>query len=474
MVALLEAPEEPKKGLFRIEEPVFNDEKQLVYGGMFAPQRAWWQLPNFIRLFVGGYGSGKTIQLCKRHISLALQNAPVPTAIVSPTYPMARQTVISTLIDLLEAQKGVQRFYGNFLDYKVRRTPPFEFTITHVKRHKDPVTKLVTGETTRVGKIIVYSGEDPNKLKGPNLSSAGIDEPFVQEQAVFEQMVFRVRHRLATKLEVNLTGTPEQLNWGYELAEGELRKKFDVGIIQASTTSNRALAKSYEERLFSAFDAKGQQAYIHGMFVNMAAGLVYYGFDRSENVVTLPRPLDVQLGCGMDFNVNPMSASIFWVREGKHPHIHFFEEIELANSDTQDMCKVLREKYWHEGLREIYPDSNAGRSTASPGGKTDYDYIEEAGFNLNKHMTGNPHRRDRYNATNAMLKPYGKHVRMTISPNCPKLLKYMMSYSHELMNRPAQKAMSHLLDATTYPVAYLFPSSRESLKHFRLMGAHGA
>lgn len=424
-------------------------------------------MQNFVRMFVGGYGSGKTVTLCKRHIWLALKNPDIPTAMVSPTYSMAKETIIATTIELLEYQVRNQKRWGNYFAYETRQTSPFEFRITFQKRD-------VNGQPYKVrrGRILVYSGEDPKKLKGPNLSSAGIDEPFIQDQAVFEQMTYRVRHRRAVVREVNLTGTPEQLNWGYELAEGDLADKYDVGIIQASTMENKlGVGEGYVDQLLTSMDPKMALAYVHGMFVNLAKGLVFHCFDRDENVVPLNAPPGAELGAGMDFNVNPMTAAVFWVvRKGANRHIHFFDEIELANSDTKEMAGELKSRYWDYGLRTIYPDANCGRSTSSPGGKTDYDYLKEAGFELDMNPSGNPLRRDRFNATNTMLRATGGRVRMTIGESCPKLKKYMMMYSHDLINKENQKAMSHLLDAATYPVARLFPSNRESFKQLRLSG----
>lgn len=446
----------------------------------------WWDMPNFVRLFIGGYGSGKTIQLCKRHIELALGNGPIPTAIVSPTYAMAKETVVATISELLEGQSVIQKAWGGDLRYEERKSTPFEFKIWHRARLPDG-----RACRPRQGRIIVYSGEDPKKLKGTNLSSAGIDEPFIQEFEVFEQMAMRVRHPKAKRLELNLTGTPEQLNWGYDLAEGELRERYDVGIVQASTLENKALSEAYLQRLIDALDPKAAMAYIHGMFVNMAKGLVLYAFDRMENVVDLEMPSHAELGCGMDFNVNPMAAAVFWVtmRGETVDHIHFFDEIELPNSDTQDMCLLLNERYREpglvqlvcrkdtymrvrSGLREIYPDaSGRNRSTSAPAGKTDYDYIEQAGFNANARFSGNPARRDRFNAANNRLRAVGGRVRMTVSPHCKKLIKYMQTYAHEFLHLENQKAMSHLIDAATYPVAYLCPSDHATLKKLRMRGA---
>ena len=170
----------------------------------------------------------------------------------------------------------------------------------------------------------------------------------------------------------------------------------------------------------------------------------------------------------MDFNVDPMAGTVFW-HTGNH--IHFFDEIELANSDTEEMCQVLRERYWESGLRQIYPDPFSGRATNAPGGKTDYAYIEEAGFEVNRFPAGQPLRRDRFNAANGRLKPTKEgRVRMTVAPRCKKLIKYFQLLAHELLNKKAQKDMTHLLDAATYPVAYLFPVDRKQFVMKRIRG----
>ena len=159
-----------------------------------------------------------------------------------------------------------------------------------------------------------------------------------------------------------------------------------MGIVQASSLENKALAEGKVEQMLASLDPKAAQAYVHGMFVNLATGLVYYAFDRGENVVNLRMPNGAEIGVGMDFNVNPMAAVVFWFIRGKNPHVHIFDEIELPNSSTPDMCQVLQQRYSHLGLTEVYPDaSGKNRTTAGPVGTSDYAQLEEAGFNINAH-----------------------------------------------------------------------------------------
>lgn len=436
-----------QEGLWVKTPPVVENDK-VVVGGMWPHQKAWWELPNFIKVLVGGYGAGKTMIGSKRLLALAFENAPVPVASVSPTYGMARTTVIATISELLRGKKSL---LGRKLAWKWNGQNK-EFSIRAFGRDAT---------------ITCYSGENPELLKGPNLAAAWIDEPFLQDSQVFLQMLARIRHPAAKVLELSLTGTPEQLNWGYDLCVGKMKDQQDVGVVFASTANNLALPKAYVQRLIAAFDEKTQQAYLHGKFVNLASGMVFHRFDQTVHVQqletynpdgTVKIPDGVELGVGMDFNVNPMSAAVFWRAGG---HLHYFDELELPNSDTEFMCSTLTERYGKR-LETVYPDCTGNaRKSAAPGGKTDFWYIRQAGYQITAPYES-PKRKDSFNAVNARLMPgKGQAPLVTVSPRCTSLIKYLSTYSYELMNK--QEEMSHLIDAFRYPITYLFPVDRDSL-----------
>lgn len=435
-------------GFWRKLPPEFYDTGEQAIGGLFEHQLDWWNLPNFVRILVGGYGAGKTFVGSKRIISLALANAPCSVATVSPTFPVARQTVIATIAALLH---GKESLFGQNFWWKYNASL-HEFRIRFHGRHAH---------------IICYSGDKPMSLRGPNLAAAYVDEPFIQDVEVFKQMIARVRHPAATHREICMTGTPEQLNWGYDLCVGDARDRHDVGYLQASTASNLALDDDYVPRLEGAFADKEAAAYIGGKFVHLGSGLVYYPFEKSEHVQDLEMPEGADLGVGMDFNVDPMAAAVFW-RAGSH--IHYIDEIELPNADTEYMCSILNEKYNvdRQQLFEVYPDATgSARKTAAPGGKSDFWYIRRSGLSICARHS-NPKRRDRYNAVNGKLKPVQGKPSITISPKCRKLRAYLSTYAYNLMKK--QVGMTHLLDAFSYPIAYLFPVDRDQVKQRKLIG----
>lgn len=456
-VLVYSTPPGESSSFWREEPPELDDKGFVIKGGMWPHQLEWWRLPTFIKVLVAGYGAGKTMIYCKRLISLALANAPAPVASVSPTYPLARKTVVVTLHSLLSGKRSI----NPDLRYKYNKND-HEFTIWY---------------RGRVATIYILSGDDPESLRGPNLAAAGIDEPFLQDEAVFQQMIARIRHPDAVVKELLLTGTPEQLNWGYDLCMGELADKYreydmEVGMVNASTRDNKALDPNYHKRLAASMTEQMAKAYIDGKFVNLASGLVYYAFDPTPkngiHIKELPIPDNAELGVGMDFNVNPFAFAAFW-RAGAH--VHYFKEYELPNADTRYAAQTLREEFrdmpdpgrgikgrWtRQQLDNIYPDATGNaRKTSAPDGRTDFTYLREEGFTVKAHHD-NPKRKDRYNAVNARLRPMLGPPLLTIDPKCKKLIKYLAQHSHELLTK--QEAMTHLLDAIGYPIEFLFPVS---------------
>lgn len=425
---------------WRKDLPQLNRHNQVEKGGMWKHQLDWWNLPNFIKALITGYGGGKTFIGAKRAIAMSLHNAPSPFVSVSPSYKMAKRTVIPAIKALLDGKATLEN-----LTYKYHKTD-HEFKI--YCRGREAI-------------IWIASGDDPDSLRGPNVGAALIDEPFIQKEDVFTQMIARVRDPIAKIKEINLTGTPETLNWGYEICEGERKDNYDLGIVHASTRENLALATEYADTLEKALTDEASAAYVDGQFMNLQTGIVYYGFNKNRNVKEFEDP-GGELMVGMDFNVDPMAAVIFWIN---NDHMHFMEEIELRNADTEYMCSYLIEKYRYKSgklkgqcrIRKIFPDATGNnRSTKAPGGKTDYYYIKKAGFEIDAPHK-NPLIRDRENACNGKLAPKEGGITITISNNCKKLIGYFLRYNHAEKHKKDQKAMSHLIDAFGYPVHRLFP-----------------
>ena len=411
---------------WRKDDPVIKAGKfpLVVTGGMFSAQRECWQSDHFYKFLVGGYGSGKTRWLGKRMIALSIYNAPYPCMVVSPTYKMAKRTIIPTIKDLLD---------GREIKYKYHSSDHY-FTI-HYDGH--------------VGTLWVGSGNDPDSLKGSNLAAAGIDEPFLQKYDVLTQLSARVREPMANHSEICAAGTPEGIGgWGYDICEGELRESYDIGVFRAKTSENLALPAHYLDNLRNTYDKKMLEAYFDGEFVTISNLLVYYNF-TDDNIIDLPDP-GGELCIGLDFNVNPMAGVVFW----KHgSRMHYIDEIEQPNSDTETWMQIAHERY-PDRIKTAYPDpTGKKRQTSAQVGRTDFTIIQNTGVEVKARKQQGI--RDRHNSVNKKL----EDGTLTVSPKCKKLIRYFKSSAHDDID----DSMTHLLEGATYPVAFIYPLNKPQL-----------
>lgn len=399
------------------------------------------------------HNSGKTYSNAKRSIALAALNAPAPHGCVSPTYGQARKTVVATIEELLTYLASM----GRPIRWRYHKTD-HEFTIR--------------GLSARPAYIQVMSGDNPDSLRGPNLGSASLDEPFLMAPEVFRQMIARVRHPRARRREINLTGTPEELNWGYALCTGDPEfGTFDVGYVVAPTDTNPVFGETYAARLRAAFGELEAKAYVGGQFVLLSKGRIYYE-SADHNYAPLPEEVDlrrVALGAGMDFNVDPMSVTVFAVIAGR---LWFIDEVELPNAGTDLALEWLQDRY--PTLRDLYPDpTGRARKTAGAAGRSDFDIIRKAGYHIHAPAGATP-LRDKWNTCNAALKQRPKlGPRVLIDRGrCPKLARYLASRTHEIKRgqRTIQLGMDHLLDAFAYPVVQLLPLRRPPAPAVRIAG----
>ena len=383
-----------------------------------------------MKLMVGGYGSGKTYIGSLRGLYLSYLNQGIPGTLVSPSYKQAKKTTIPTIRHFLDSAG---------LRYAYNKTDA-ELFIHNWNGH-----------------IWFGSGDDPDSLRGPNLAWAMIDEPFIQKRDVFNQMIARVRHPEAVHKEIGLTGTPEALNWGYEVAMND-EGRYDIGVVVAPTTANRYLGEQYVQNLINSYTPEMIEAYVHGKFVNLTQGRVCKPFNRELHVTHLPDLDEViksnPVEFGIDFNVDRMSAEIYVDLNG---HIHYFDEFRLKNSNTFEISEKIKEKY--PGIK-CYPDAT-GSARKSSSTMSDHQILKDAGFIVYSHK-GNPPVKDRVNAFNRLL----KDNRITIEPGrCPYLVKdlEMMVWKNGDLDQTSDPERTHAFDGGSYPVAYKYPINKREV-----------
>jgi hypothetical protein len=301
---------------------------------------------------ITGYGSGKTYTLIRKAFWLALQNQPFPGLVVAPTYTM--------LVDII-----LPEFFEFLDDWQI------EYTFNEQRKRLNIHSIPYKGKRIKTSGLLRFrSGDNPRRLKGSNIAFALIDEPFIQDEDVFKQVVARVRHPKAANKLIVLTGTPETDSWGEELLtknseliaeelspahNGEVVsvKYYDTGKIQWVLTSseiNTALNSEYYETLRELYTSEEIEAYIHGKFVSLRSSRMYYAYSELNDVnsYVLDYSLPVIVMCDFNATDNPMSWNIAQEKDGK---LFIRYALYNTNTNTSAMCDYLYETLLSEDGR---------------------------------------------------------------------------------------------------------------------------
>jgi len=417
---------------WRLEEPIISETTgAVIMGGMWSAQLELWKSEHYVKAYLGGFGSGKSMILCKRAISLCLENAPVPIMIISPSYRMAKRTVLLALMTLLEGRK---------IKYAYNKTDSvFELTFRGKK-----------------GTIFIGSAEIPQTLKGSNIAACLIDEAFMCSWETIEIAMSRIRDPASKHRELVLCGTPEDGlgSWGYEMLFGDKKKNFDISVHEASTLENKALPKEFVESLLAAYSDEARDAYVYGKYANLTVGRIYPHFDSETMVMRKVLPTDptIEICAGLDMNVDPFCGVLFWV-DPNTLCMHIFSEIHITGGcDTWQAVDAL----WADSfgrLSVFMPDPSATqRKTSARNGTTDATIIQTSGDRLRgkpfalRAARRTPPLRDRWNSVNNLC----KEGKLTIDPKCIHAIKSLSRSTYDGFKK--HDGLDHMADALSYRI----------------------
>lgn len=205
-----------------------------------------------------------------------------------------------------------------------------------------------------------------------------------------------------------------------------------------------------------------EQEYCAG-FVSFS-GRVLYAFNRQKNVKPCGFRPGANIHIGMDFNINPMTATIwqedFAKGSGVPTSSRQIDEIVLETSDTDKMCDEIDRRYGVkvEGKRKpdvshitIYPDPAGAQRRTSAQGRTDIGILRERNFNVVA-LSSHPLVRDRILITNARFENAAGEIRAYVDPKCVKSIQaYERLVYKEDTNEPDKgSGFDHPVDATGY------------------------
>jgi len=393
------------------------------------PQTTFFQSQAKYPLFVGGFGSGKSITMVLK----ILDDLSYPGARVgayAPTYDLLRLITVQYLEEFLtEAQ----------IPYRMNKSS----YIMDVEGY---------------GPIILRSMDNPARIVGYQTFRAHIDEidTLRESQAndAWNKIIARNRQKIIIDgveqaNRVSAYTTPEGFRFAYK--RWEKNKVDGYELVRAPTSSNPHLPADYISSLRATYPAQLIEAYLEGKFVNLTSGQVYTGYDRAANNSLESVCDDEPLHVGMDFNVM-RGASVVHVLRGGLPHA--VDEIHGA-FDTDTQILALKSRYPRNHIT-VYPDSSSKNRSASNTTETDLAKLKFAGFRIIMDHS-NPAIKDRVACMQAMfLNGNGERRYRVNHTKCPNYAECLEQQVYDNGTPDKSAGMDHLPDAGGYYIVKAF------------------
>jgi len=395
---------------------------------------------------IGGFGSGKTASIPLRWLNLIFwraknQGMATNIMIIEPTKEMIRDILLETL--------------NKFFD---------SYNIPH--SYKVQAGYYIIKVNGTYFKAMLRSYDNPNSLTGKNLTDVIIDEfdkcTSIQKQKdIWKECISRTRQ--AEYGTVALVTTPEGFRHTYNLYSNKTIKR-----IQAKTYNNHFLPQSYIENMQAQFDEQLVKQYIEGEFVNITSGLVYYNFNRDKFCKKLTMPKD-GLKLSFDFNINPMTTSLCFVRSGLFDYeqkqvVEVIKAINTKNCNTQMQCNIIKDylkSVSYNGSLMIFGDAT-GRQRHSDSNQSNWEIIKQAFLNAVFEVgVSNPAIQDRVNAVNCKLANSQNKIGIIInSEGCEDLIKDFEQVTYKQNSEiidSSNPERTHNADNLGYMIERLFP-----------------
>lgn len=185
------------------------------------------------------------------------------------------------------------------------------------------------------------------------------------------------------------------------------------------------------------------------------SGRVLYAFERIHNVKPCAYDANKDVHIGLDFNVNPMTATVWQeTKEGAETISSQVAEIIIPTSNTDEMCDEITRRYARNNVVShirIYPDASGAANRTSAQGRTDISILRSRGYNVIA-LSSNPLVRDRFNTSNGRFCNSLGERRAFVDPSCRKSIECYekLVFKEGTSDPDKSEGWDHACDASGY------------------------
>jgi PBSX family phage terminase large subunit len=364
---------------------------------LYPRQDDFFRCADRFAAFIGGIGSGKTFVGCLWAI---LQAQPGTLGLViAPTYPMLRDVAWRTMLDI----------------------------------GRDAITNIGKAEMTLTfrggGEVLFRSADNPDRLRGPNIHYALMDEAALCPRETWDITIGRLRAG-GKAGPVRVVTTPKGRNWLYE-------RQNEMTIFKAATRENPYLDPEFIRSLETSYTGNFARQELHGEFVAFE-GLVYPMFSRETHVMAQdPERFPARWMGNDEGYTNP--SVILDVGTDADGRAHIFKEWYKCGQLQDTVVAVNLEWYNSIHPRSVTVDSSAAGLIAA---------LRDVGVPALGHKG---RVQDGISKVQNMLAVAGDgKPRFTIDPSCVRTIAEFESYCWKEGRDEPEKQNDHAMDTIRY------------------------
>ena len=377
------------------------------------------------RTAICGRRFGKTF-LSIRELCYAARIPKQTVWYVAPTYKQAKQIVFRPLKERLMDLRWVKKINETNLEIELKN-----------------------------GSVIGLRGADNyDSLRGVGLNFLVLDEfADIKPEAWYETLRPTLSDKAGRALFI---GTPKGIgNWSYDIFNKGFEDPANWSSYQFTTLDGGNVPFTEVESARSDLDEKTFNQEYCATFETYS-GVIYYNFDRKANVKPYDGLLPDVIHVGIDFNIDPMSASVGIQTDAG---FHFIDYLKVYGSNTNEICDEIKRRYPSKKIF-VYPDASGKQRRSSANGMTDHIILQNAGFVV-KSGNSNPAVKDRIAAVNSKLKNTVGGIGLWVDPKCKSIIEGLERQTYkEGTQIPDKDGTDHQNDATGYVISWLYPIKR--------------
>ena len=363
-----------------------------LISGLTVPQTEVFDDPARFRMLAAGRRFGKTHLSLVQLIVWGAQKAGSLNWYLAPTYRAAKSIAWRQLKAMVPQELFAEK---NEVDLSI---------------------ELINGS-----RIELKGGDRYDSLRGNSLSNVILDEAAYIPPDCWEMVI---RPALADQRgSAIFISTPAGYNhfheW-YEQAEEEPGwQTFSYNTIEGGNVPPEEVElarRTLDERTF-------KQEFLASF--ETFSGRVFPEFS-DENIDDSVHDMGGPILVGLDFNVGIM-AGVICSKVGDT--LHIWDEIAVKNSNTDEVCLMLRERFPDRQII-AYPDPTGKARKTSAAGATDHGIIKKYGIQV---VAPNAPWaiKDRLNATNWLIKNAVGEIRMFVHPKAKNTIKGFKSVTYK-------------------------------------------